>query len=156
MLKPFTLSAAVLLLSISVFAQTKTTMKMSANPPDKAYLQKIWDGWSTLNPANVAPFYAKGEHTFYDIAPLKYAGWDEYEAGVKKELGDYKSAAFTVNDDAQLHPAGEYIWGTATVKSDMTRKSGKRELGQFRWTVIFHKEQGQWLIAHEHVSAPID
>jgi ketosteroid isomerase-like protein len=155
MLKQLTLSSVILLLSINAFAQTKGSKQMSANMPDKAYLQKIWDGWSTLNTANVAPFYAKGDHTFYDIAPLKYASWNEYEAGVNKELGDYKSATFTVNDDAQLHPAGDYVWGTATVKSDMMAKSGKRELSQFRWTVIFHKDQGQWLIVHEHVSAPL-
>jgi hypothetical protein len=42
-------------------------------------------------------FYAKGEHIFFDVAPLKYASWPEYQAGVVKELSDYKSAKFTVN-----------------------------------------------------------
>jgi ketosteroid isomerase-like protein len=37
----------------------------------------------------------------------------------------------------------------------MTEKSGKRDLGAFRWTVIWQKEGGQWLIVHEHVSAPL-
>ena len=36
-------------------------------------------GWATLDPANVAMFYAKGPHTFFDIAPLKYDSWDAYE-----------------------------------------------------------------------------
>ena len=45
---------------------------VAPSAPDKAYLQKIWDGWSTLDPANVAKFYASGPHTFFDIAPLKY------------------------------------------------------------------------------------
>jgi ketosteroid isomerase-like protein len=155
MLKHLTLCSVALLLSISALGQAKASKMMSRSMPDKAYMQKIWDGWSTLDTANVAHFYAKGDHTFYDIAPLKYASWEEYETGVKKELGDYKAATFTVNDDAQIHPAGDYVWGTATVKSDMTQKSGKRELGQFRWTVIFHKEKGEWLIVHEHVSAPM-
>jgi ketosteroid isomerase-like protein len=59
-----------------------------------------------------------------------------------------------VNDDAQIHGAGEYAWGTATLKSDMTQKSGKRELATFRWTVVFEKQDGKWLIVHEHVSVP--
>ena len=153
-----TVLVCFLALSLSNFAQTKKSGKKAGSAgsiPDKAYMQKIWDGWSTMDPTNVAHFYAKGEHTFFDIAPLKYNNWEEYEAGVKQVLADYKSATFTLNDDVQTHPAGEYVWGTATLKSDMTQKSGKRELGNFRWTVVFQKQGGQWLIVHEHVSAPL-
>ena len=71
----------LLALTLSAVAQPpKPATKKSGRsaPPDKAYLQKIWDGWSTLDPANVAKFYASGPHTFFDIAPLKYGSWDEY------------------------------------------------------------------------------
>jgi ketosteroid isomerase-like protein len=37
----------------------------------------------------------------------------------------------------------------------MTEKSGKHDIGAFRWTVIWQKTGGQWLIVHEHVSAPL-
>ncbi len=76
----------LLALTLSAIAQPpKADAKKSAAPPapDKAYLQKIWDGWSTLDPANTAKFYASGPHTFFDIAPLKYGSWDEYDEGVK-------------------------------------------------------------------------
>lgn len=150
-------AVAVSILMIStISAAPKKSEKKSAGPgPDKAYLQKVWDGWGTLDPANTAQFYAPGQHTFFDVAPLKYNSWDEYEAGVKKELADYKSAKFTVNDDAELHSAGEYVWGTATVKEDALMKSGKHEMGTFRWTVVFERQNGKWLIVHEHVSEPI-
>ena len=156
-MKRLFLAVAVSMLAILTVsaAPKKSDKKSAAAIPDKAYLQKIWDGWSTLDPANTAQFYASGQHTFFDIAPLKYDSWDEYEAGVKKELADYKSAKLTVNDDAQLHSAGEYAWGTATVKEDAVMKSGKREMGTFRWTVVFERQNGKWLIVHEHVSAPI-
>jgi ketosteroid isomerase-like protein len=148
----------VVALSLSSFAASKKSARKAApsgSGPNKAYLQKIWDGWGTLDPARVAQVYAQGPHTFYDIAPLKYGSWEEYAKGVVKELADYKNATFTVNDDAQVHPAGEYIWATATVKEDATMKGGKRELATFRWTVIFEKQAGKWLIVHEHVSAPL-
>lgn len=119
---------------------------------DKAYLQKIWDGWSGLDASKVKQYYAQGPHVFFDIAPLKYASWDEYEVGVTKELADYKAATFNVHDDLQIHRMGDGYWITATVGSDMTHKSGKREMGQFRWTAIFEKQGGKWLIVHEHVS----
>src|SRR5690348_9990859 len=86
--------------ALTLQAAAKSGSKgMKPGAPDKAYLQKIWDGWSTLDPANVNQYYVSGPHTFFDIAPLKYKSWDEYKTGVTKELADYKSAKFTVNDD---------------------------------------------------------
>ncbi|HTT23064.1 MAG TPA: nuclear transport factor 2 family protein [Candidatus Sulfotelmatobacter sp.] len=154
----FAVSLCLFLFTLSLAAQTKepAAKKTAAGPaPDKAYLQKIWDGWATLDPANTAKFYAAGPHTFFDIAPLKYGSWDEYEKGVKGVLAGYKSAKFTVNDDAAVHPDGDLVWATATVKEEMTNKSGKVEMGSFRWTVVFENEDGKWLIVHEHVSAPL-
>jgi ketosteroid isomerase-like protein len=147
-----------LALSLSTAAQTKASaMKKSpAGPvPDKALMQKLWDGWSTLDPANVEKFYASGPHTYFDIAPLKYDSWDEYEKGVKAVVAGYKSAKFTVNDDAAVHPHGDLVWGTATISEQMTTQAGKIEMGNFRWTVIWENEDGKWLIVHEHVSEPV-
>jgi ketosteroid isomerase-like protein len=148
----------LLALTVSSAAQTsKAAAKKSAAPapPDKAYLQKIWDAWSTLDPANPAKFYASGPHTFFDIAPLKYGSWDEYAAGVKAVVSGYKSAKFTLNDDVAIHPHGDLVWATATVKNEMTTQAGKVEMGNFRWTVVFENQDGRWLIVHEHVSAPL-
>ena len=142
----------VVALSASLFAAKKSD---NSAGPDKILMQRIWDAWSTRDPANAAQFYDKGQHVFFDIAPLKYNSWDEYQEGVKKVLADYTDAKFTLNDDAQITPAGEYYWGTATVKDDLTNKSGKHEMGTLRWTVIWHKQGGNWLIVHEHVSAPL-
>ena len=50
-------------LGLCCLAQTtKPTPKTSSTTgaPDKAYMQKIWDGWGTLEPANLANFYASG------------------------------------------------------------------------------------------------
>lgn len=143
---------AALAVSTSIFAQPP---QKNSPAPDKAYLQQIWDGWSTLNPENVAKFYDSGPHTFFDIAPLKYDSWQQYDSGVKTELGNYKSAKFTVNDDAAIHPHSNLVWATATVKFEMDQKSGKVETGDMRWTAIFENKGGTWKIIHEHVSVPM-
>lgn len=148
----------LIVLACSGLAQTKksTMTKAPAGPaPDKAYLQKIWDGWSTLDPANTAKFYASGPNTYFDIAPLKYSSWDDYEKGVKGVLAGYKSAKFTVNDDAAIHPHGDLVWVTATIADEMTSKAGKVEMGNMRWTAVFENQGGKWLIVHEHVSVPL-
>jgi ketosteroid isomerase-like protein len=152
----FTAYVCLLVLTLTALAQTKSPMKKSAGPaPDKAFMQKVWDGWATLDPANVAQYYATGPHTFFDIAPLKYNSWDEYQSGAKALLAGFQSAKFTVNDDAAFHADGGVVWATATVKEEMTEKSGKVDMGAFRDTVIWENEGGKWLIVHEHVSAPV-
>jgi ketosteroid isomerase-like protein len=154
-----TVSLCLLALALSGTAQTKKSAltKAPAGPvPDKAYLQKIWDGWSTLDPANVAKYYATtGAHVFFDIAPLKYGSWEEYAKGVQGLATTYKSARFTLNDDIAVHPHGDLVWLTATVADQMTTRAGKVEMGNLRWTAVFENEDGKWLIVHEHVSAPI-
>ena len=158
MLKRFlTASLCLLALTLSGFAQTKkSTMTKSAGPaPDKAFMQKIWDGWSTLDPANTAQYYATGPHVFFDIAPLKYGSWDEYSKGSQALITAYRSAKFTLNDDLAIHPHGDLVWVTATVSSEMTEKSGKIDMGNFRWTGIFENQDGKWMIVHDHFSAPL-
>lgn len=123
--------------------------------PDKAFMQQIMTAWATMDPANVAKYYASGPHTFFDIAPLKYNSWDEYQAGVKNVLAGYTSAKFTLNDDAAIHTGGDPVWATATVSSEMTTKAGKIEMSTFRWTVIWQNENGKWLIVHDHFSVPL-
>jgi ketosteroid isomerase-like protein len=151
-----TFVVSVVLVALASQAIAKSAAKGSkTGVPDQAYLQKIWDGWSTLNPDNVAQFYAPGPHTFFDIAPLKYNSWQEYEAGVRKVLADYSSGKCTVNDDADLHPAGKFVWGSATVDCELTHKDGKVDKDVMRWTVVFEKQGGKWLTVHEHVSMPV-
>ena len=153
--RSLTLLLCILALALSSFAQKTSTKTPSTAVPDKAYMQKIWNAWATGNPANAAQFYAKGDRVFFDIAPLKYGSWDEYQKGATALEADYKSSTFTVNDDAQIHNSGQIVWGTATVKYDMVHKTGKHDMGEFRWTVIWQKEDGKWLTVHEHVSAPL-
>ncbi|HTW59320.1 MAG TPA: nuclear transport factor 2 family protein [Terriglobales bacterium] len=150
-------SFCLLVLTLSSSAQMKkSSIKKSAGPaPDKAYLQKFWDGWATLNPDNVVQYYATGPHTYFDIAPLKYGSFDEYSKGVKAVVANYKTAKFTLNDDLAIHPHADLVWVTATVGEEMTTNAGKVEMGNFRWTAIFENIDGRWLIVHEHVSEPL-
>ena len=144
-------------LSLSTAAEShKVSKKTSAGPaPDKAYMQKVLDGWSTLDPADAAKFYASGPGTFFDVTPLKYASWEEYEAGVRKILTDYQIIKFTLNDDAVVHAKADCAWGTTTIKEDALLKSGKRELATLRWTIIWERRDGKWLTVHDHTSEPL-
>ncbi len=128
----------------------------SSSAPDKALMRKIWDAWNTLDPANAAPFYDKGaERVFFDITPLKYAGWQAYATGAKDVLAGFQSLNATVSDDAQVHTQGRLAWGTATWHADTVMKDGSSSPLDGRWTVVWEKRGDKWLIIHEHVSVPL-
>jgi len=119
-------------------------------------MQQIWDGWGTLNPANTAKFYSKDvDRTFFDITPLKYHGWNEYDAGVRKVFSDYTSAKFILDADQHVVQRGNTAWATATGHGTLMRKTGGKEEMNFRWTVLWEKIENNWLIVHEHVSVPL-
>lgn len=122
----------------------------------KDVLRKALAGWETLDPANAAPFYAKDVSlAFFDLAPLKYTGWDDYAAGVKKVFADVTSIKFQLNDDLQVHRTGKVAWTTATLGAVMVTKGGAKESLTGRWTVVLEKRDKGWLIVHEHYSVPM-
>src|SRR6476661_2705985 len=131
----------VLALSFSTLAAPRPKKATSSGAPDKAYLQKILDGWSAGNAA--------------DMAPLKYNNWAEYEKGVTELLKGYKSIKLTLGDDTQIHTDGNLTWTTTTVKEDALTTAGKHEMATLRWTLIFEKQAGKWMIVHEHMSEPL-
>jgi ketosteroid isomerase-like protein len=150
------LMCAVALSLSSLAAPKKTAAKSGSGGPDKAYLEKLLEGWSSGSPASVAQYYVQGQHPFFDITPLKYNNWTEYEKGTTELLKNYKSFKLTLNDDAQVHLEGNLAWSSATIKQDAVTNAGKHEMATFRWTAIFQKQKdGKWLIVHEHTSAPL-
>jgi ketosteroid isomerase-like protein len=143
-------------------AQTASPAKSAAKadgataaPVDRAYLQSIWDGWASNNLDKQGLFYVQGpNYLFFDVAPLKYNSWDEYKAGVAPSLTGAPKVTFTLNDDIQIHPAGNSTWVAGTLTMEGTSPQGEKQTLLLRWTAVFEQQEGRWLIAHEHVSAP--
>jgi uncharacterized protein (TIGR02246 family) len=143
------------LLSTVAFAKGKAAA--AAAPPNyKAMIQAEYDLWSTADPSKVAPMFAKdADLVFFDITPLKYNGWDEYQKGVTKVFADYQSLKLTVNDDAHGGRAGNLAWTAATVSAHGVKKDGNVEDFTMRTTEVWEKRGGKWLIIHEHASVPM-
>lgn len=152
--RPLTILVCVLAVSLSSFAASKKK-PVASGAPDKAYLAKLLAGWSSGDPATMAQYYDQGDYTFFDITPLRYSNWAEYQKGATELFKGYKSVKLTLNDDAQIHTDGNLTWTTATIKEDAITAAGKHELATMRWTVIFEKQAGKWLIVHEHTSEPL-
>jgi ketosteroid isomerase-like protein len=158
--KAISLVIICLLFASLSLAQAKSTESKSTPPkagvPNKAFIQEILNAWQTLDTAVVGKYYDQSPtNVFYDVAPLKYDGWGQYANGVKEGFASMKSINFSANDDAVVHHAGKLAWGTTTLKTVMTDKAGKVTSFQGRWTIVWEKKGENWVIVHDHFSAPM-
>ena len=122
----------------------------------KPHFEKVLSAWSTMNASKPAMFYAKDAGlAFFDIAPLKYRGWQEYEEGFGKQAEAWTSLQLTLGPDFHATQAGDVAWATYTVDFEIQPKTGDVMKGQARGTDVLEKRGEEWMIVHEHVSVPM-
>ena len=156
-------SALVLLalaVASSAWAQVKqkpnSPARRMANAPSRELMQRIWDAWGTLDPANAAPFYSKDpQNIYFDITPMQYTGWAAYEKGVKNVLAGFRQFKATIPDDARVQVLGNHALGFTAWHAELVMADGTPSTMEGRWTVEWARENGRWLIVHEHVSVPM-
>lgn len=150
--------ALVLMTPHAAPAQTARARPMQASLQKEfqALIDRYYATWNTGNPDKAAPLYAKDPGlVFYDIAPLKYTGWAEYNEGVRKVLDSFASAKFTPNPDLRVTRRGTIAWTTVTFHLSGKKKTGESVELDGRQTLIWENRGGKWLILHEHFSAPL-
>ncbi|HZT28641.1 MAG TPA: nuclear transport factor 2 family protein [Bryobacteraceae bacterium] len=122
----------------------------------RSRIEKILAGWSTLDIKNVAPYYAKDAGlVFFDVAPLKYSGWAEYEKGFQQVSATWKSIKLALGD-FQATRSGNIVWAVYTSPIEIEPKVGPVMKAVTRATDIFERRGDDWIIVHEHVSAPFE
>ncbi len=122
----------------------------------EALLEEYYAAWNTMDPGNAAGFYAKDPTlVFYDVLPLQYRGWNEYEAGVKQVFTGFASMKVTPNTDIEVTRKGKIVWTTMTFHLSAKAKDGTMLDADGRHTIIWEKRKDKWLIVHEHISAPL-
>ena len=156
-LRTMLLLCLVLFSGLALAKTKKAATAAAAVPPDyKAMMQAEYDLWSTMDPAKVAPmFAADADLIFFDITPLKYNGWSEYQKGVMKVFEPYSTMKCTVNDDVHGGRSGNMAWTAGTVNCHATKKDGGVDDMVLRTSEIYQKRGGKWLIVHEHASVPM-
>jgi ketosteroid isomerase-like protein len=150
------------LLAVAVFSamlgacSSRAAQAEDATAEIKPLMDKVNAAWMTLDPSKAAPYYAKDAGlAFFDVAPLKYSGWREYQAGSEKVFSDWKSIKLTLDPDFKAYKNGNVAWATYTMTFEIEPKSGDIMKASSRGTDIFEKRGGQWIIVHEHISAPM-
>lgn len=119
-------------------------------------MERVYAAWSTFDPANAAPFYAKEANlVFFDVAPMKYQGWQAYEDGFKQVARDWQSGKVSLGPDFTASRRGDTAWVTYTAHLDLTLKNGQKMTPDVRGTDVLERRGSDWLIVHEHVSVPM-
>jgi len=129
---------AVLLASV-LFLVAIPVLAKDDDAEIRAVIEKYAAAWGSLNPDNAAPLYAKdADLVFYDLLPLKYAGWSAYAEGVKPHFAQFESLKITPKGDLKAKGEGADTMALET-----------------RQTLILEKQGGDWKIVHEHFSTPL-
>ena len=143
-------------LMVAAFCLPAVAQKQ-AGPDFKHLIKEYYAAWSTLNPDNPAPAYAKdADLVFFDIDPLKYTGWQQYHDTFKNSVGaGFSTLTITPNDDIKITRSGNLAVATLTFKLNAKPKEGAAMEFTGRHTIVWQKRGARWLIIHEHVSKPL-
>jgi ketosteroid isomerase-like protein len=82
-------------------------------------------------------------------AEAKWQNWANVFAAYEPPLG-YETRDLTIT------AGGDVAFGRTLARISGTLKNGNRSDYWVRWTTCFRKIDGQWLIAHDQISVPMD
>jgi hypothetical protein len=103
----------------------------------KSIVYKLWTGWDSLNPSNMAEFYSKdSNNVYYDISPLKYSGWAQYAEMAGKSLAGATAKWSPNGDDFNVIKSGNLVVTTLTMNVQFTPKGGQASTMHVRCTDV--------------------
>lgn len=119
-------------------------------------IDKLAEAIRAMDLEGVKPIYAPDIVSFDIVPPLYITGaqaqwknWEDVFAAYQRPLSyEIRDLAITVSEDLAFGHSLNRISGTL--------KNGKKSGFWVRWTQCFRKIDGNWRIAHHHVSVPLD
>lgn len=147
-----------LLFPLRTLAQStpKPSSSSATQKQFQALINRYYEAWNSGDPERAAPLYAKDPGlVFYDLTPLEYTGWAQYDKGVRTVLGSFAAAKFAPHDDLRVTRHGTIAWTTETWHLSGKKKTGEAVEMDGRHTTIWELRAGHWVIVHEHFSAPL-
>jgi ketosteroid isomerase-like protein len=150
-------AAVALGVVLLTFVVARGQQNANEDPSFRRLTDDYCAAWSTGNTDTVAKFYANNDDLiFYDLAPFSYHGWKEYAPGVHKALLDGAAEIkLTAGDDLRATTRGSVAWTTVPMHFHEKTKDGKVIDADVRYTGIWEKRGSNWVLVHEHISAPM-
>jgi ketosteroid isomerase-like protein len=89
------------------------------------------------------------------IPPRQYTGWEAYKANWQGFLAQCNDSPTWEISDLHIQGGQGYAFSHSIQHAACTTKNGKMDL-ILRVTDGYANFKGNWLIAHEHISVPVD
>jgi len=134
---------------------------INASEDSEAQIRKLEDQFAaavpTKNVDRIMANYVKSPKlvVFDVIPPRQYTGWDAYHKDWEGFLGGCKDAPKIDISDLQIEAGADYGFGSSIQHFTCTGANGPIDF-TVRVSDGYRKLKGKWLIAHEHVSVPVD
>jgi len=129
---------------------------------DDAAIRNIYTEYTSAviakNVNKIMSFYAPGDEllAFDAFIPRQYRGTASYQKDYEEFFKAFPGAATSRISDLNIKVSGNLAYATCIDQWSVT-DSSKAVLDMiFRCTDVFEKQQGRWLIIHEHLSFPVD
>jgi uncharacterized protein (TIGR02246 family) len=93
----------------------------------------------------------------FDLGPpLQHGGGETFTRRWHELFESYQSPIDYEVRGLTIAAGGDVAFSHSLNRVSGTLRNGQRSDRWVRWTACYRKTNGKWLIAHEHVSAPID
>lgn len=93
----------------------------------------------------------------YDVVPpLQFSGADAYRKDYANFLAQFKGHVRVTEPHIHIEQSGDVAYAFGVERLRGTTKEGNPVDVWVRFTDGWRRDKGQWLIAHEHVSVPVD
>ena len=90
------------------------------------------------------------------MPPLQYTGWNAYKEDWKNALAGCKDAPTVEISKLEIFGGSRYAYSHCIQHFMCTDPQGKKTDLIMRVTDGYANFRGKWLIAHEHISVPVD
>lgn len=107
--------------------------------------------------AIMALYSSSDDLVVFDVVPPRqYTGWAAYKKDWEDTFAAFPGPVVFQVNDLSITAGGDVAYSHSIQSASMTDKKGKKTALTVRVTDGYKKVNGQWLIAHEHASIPVD
>ena len=122
----------------------------------RSRVRKLVETWSSVwdekTTERAAEFYSKDKGlVFFDVGPI-HLGWDQYSGSIERSFQSIMSLKLRLNDDMGVVLDENFALTTATGLMTTVTKDGKTDELNVRFTGVWRRERGSWVLVHDHWS----
>jgi uncharacterized protein (TIGR02246 family) len=162
MMKVRALLCAALAAGLAGCGSAPAPAPVDTSAQDQAAIRVLEDKFAAAFNARdsnaIMALYSSGDDlvVFDSVPPRQYTGWDAYKKDWDDTFAMFPGPVQFQVSDLVVTVGGDVAFSHSIQSGTFTDKKGKKVALTVRVTDGYKKVNGQWLIAHEHVSIPVD